>query len=39
MGLDKNVTDFPIIYDLPSEQILEAFVRSVCAITGNRPNK
>lgn len=37
-GLDKgpagNATDFPIYSDLPDEQILKAFVLSVCAITG-----
>lgn len=29
-----NPTDFPIFNDLPDDQILEAFVRSACAITG-----
>lgn len=29
-----NPTDFPIYSDLPDHQILEAFVVSVCAITG-----
>ena len=29
-----NSTDFPIFNDLPDEQILRAFVHSVCAITG-----
>jgi hypothetical protein len=29
-----NPTDFPIFNDLPDEQILQAFVQSVCAITG-----
>jgi len=29
-----NATDFPIFNDLPSEQILLAFVHSVNAITG-----
>ncbi len=33
-GLAGNATDFPIFSDLPDEQILEAFVASVCAITG-----
>jgi hypothetical protein len=29
-----NPTDFPIFCDMPDRQILEAFVLSVCAITG-----
>lgn len=29
-----NPTDFPIFNDLPADQILQAFVRSVSAITG-----
>ena len=29
-----NATDFPVFNDLPDEQILRAFVESVCAITG-----
>jgi len=29
-----NPTDFPIFCDLSDEQILEAFVVNVCAITG-----
>jgi hypothetical protein len=29
-----NPTDFPILSDLPDEQILTAFVAAVCAITG-----
>lgn len=29
-----NPTDFPIFCALPDRQILEAFVTSVCAITG-----
>jgi hypothetical protein len=37
-SLDKgpagNATDFPIFSSLPDEQILTAFVLSVCAITG-----
>jgi hypothetical protein len=33
-GPAGNATDFPIFLDLPGEQILEAFVTSVCAITG-----
>ncbi|MCH7976703.1 MAG: hypothetical protein IIC18_09165 [Bacteroidetes bacterium] len=33
-GPAGNATDFPIYSDLPDEQILEAFVQSVCAITG-----
>jgi hypothetical protein len=35
-GPAGNATDFPIFCDLPDEQILEAFVISVCAITGCR---
>jgi hypothetical protein len=33
-GPAGNATDFPIFCDLPDEQLLEAFVVSVCAITG-----
>lgn len=33
-GPSGNATDFPIFSDLPDEQILEAFVMAVCAITG-----
>ena len=33
-GPAGNATDFPIYSDLPDEQILKAFVASVCAITG-----
>lgn len=33
-GPAGNATDFPIFSDLSDEQILEAFVASVCAITG-----
>jgi hypothetical protein len=33
-GPAGNATDFPIFTELPDEQILEAFVASVCAITG-----
>jgi hypothetical protein len=33
-GIGGNPTDFPIFCDLPDEQILIAFVSSVCAITG-----
>ncbi|MFL6203406.1 MAG: hypothetical protein ACJ76J_29925 [Thermoanaerobaculia bacterium] len=33
-GPGGNATDFPIYSDLSDEQILEAFVTSVCAITG-----
>jgi hypothetical protein len=33
-GPSGNATDFPIFSQLPDEQILEAFVTSVCAITG-----
>ena len=29
-------TDFPIFSELPDEQILEAFVAAVCAVTGCR---
>jgi hypothetical protein len=35
-GPAGNATDFPIFSDLSDEQILEAFVLSVCAITGCR---
>ena len=34
-----NATDFPIFCDLPDEQILEAFVQLVCAITGCQPKQ
>lgn len=33
-GPAGNATDFPIFSKLPDEQILEAFVSAVCAITG-----
>lgn len=33
-GPAGNATDFPIFSSLSDEQILEAFVMSVCAITG-----
>lgn len=33
-GPAGNATDFPIYSSLPDEQILEAFVAAVCAITG-----
>lgn len=33
-GPAGNATDFPIFSDLSDEQILNAFVASVCAITG-----
>ncbi len=33
-GPAGNATDFPIFSELPDEQVLEAFVHSVCAITG-----
>lgn len=35
-GIGGNPTDFPIFTDLPDDQILEAFVAAVCAITGCR---
>lgn len=35
-GPAGNATDFPIFSNLPDEQILEAFVISVSAITGCR---
>ena len=35
-GPSGNATDFPIFSDLPSEQILEAFVAALCAVTGCR---
>ena len=40
-GIDPggNATDFPTFCDLPDEQILEAFVLSVCAITGCQPKQ
>ncbi len=34
VGPAGNATDFPIFSDLSDDQILEAFVASVCAITG-----
>ena len=36
VGPAGNATDFPIFSGLPDEQILEAFVASVSAITGCR---
>ncbi|MGA3071866.1 MAG: hypothetical protein ABSD43_16795 [Terracidiphilus sp.] len=33
-GPAGQATDFPISSDLPDEQILEAFVAAVCAVTG-----
>jgi len=35
-GIGGNPTDFPIFSDLPDNQILEAFVAAVCAVTGCR---
>jgi len=35
-GPAGNATDFPIFSELPDDQILEAFVSAVCAITGCR---
>lgn len=35
-GPKGNATDFPVFSDLTDEQILEAFVASVSAITGCR---
>jgi len=35
-GPAGNATDFPIFCQLQDEQILEAFVAAVCAITGCR---
>ena len=35
-GSAGNATDFPILSDLPDEQILVAFVAAVSAITGCR---
>jgi hypothetical protein len=35
-GIGGNPTDFPIFSDLPDDQILEAFVSAVCAVTGCR---
>jgi len=35
-GPAGNATDFPIFSELSDEQILEAFVHSVCAITACR---
>jgi hypothetical protein len=36
-GPGGNATDFPIWSQLSDEQILEAFVQSVCAVTGCEP--
>jgi hypothetical protein len=33
-GSGGNPTDFPIFSGLPDEQVLEAFVAAVCAVTG-----
>jgi hypothetical protein len=33
-GPAGNATDFPVFSRLPDEQVLEAFVAAVCAITG-----
>jgi hypothetical protein len=33
-GPAGSATDFPIYSNLPDEQILEAFVGAVCAVTG-----
>jgi hypothetical protein len=33
-GAGGNPTDFPIFSDLPDDQVLEAFVAAVCAVTG-----
>lgn len=40
-GIDPggDATDFSIFCGLPDEQILEAFVQSVCAITGCQPRQ
>jgi hypothetical protein len=35
-GPAGNATDFPIFSDLPHEQVLEAFVACISAITGAR---
>lgn len=35
-GPAGNATDFPIYNDLPDEQVLEAFVACISAITGAR---
>jgi len=35
-GIGGNPTDRPIFCDLPDEQVLEAFVAAVCAVTGCR---
>lgn len=35
-GPAGNATDFPISSELPDDDILQAFVASVCAITGCR---
>jgi hypothetical protein len=33
-GPSGNATDFPIYTNLPDQQILEAFVAAICAVTG-----
>lgn len=33
-GSGGSPTDFPIYNDLPDDQVLEAFVAAVCAVTG-----
>ena len=33
-GPSGNATDFPIYNNLPDRQVLEAFVATVCAVTG-----
>jgi hypothetical protein len=35
-GIGGNPTDFPIFSDAPDEQILEAFVATMCVVTGCR---
>jgi hypothetical protein len=35
-GIGGNPTDFPIFTDISDEQVLEAFVSAVCAVTGCR---
>lgn len=35
-GSGGNPTDFPVYSQLPDDQILEAFVAAVCAVTGCR---
>ena len=35
-GIGGNPTDFPIYCNLQDDQILEAFVAAVCAVTGCR---